>query len=109
MSTTPNLLAQLKSTGTSVLDALRNRYTPEGPGSLTAGPGSVLDQRAVQLQNLLPQHQLLQPAQLPLAPADRIDPHAQYGDRTPEQRIDVTEMTKPLGSGLAGIRRKGSK
>ena len=42
------------------------------------------------------------PAPVPVpqkpSPADRVNPKGKYGDKTPEQRIDVKDYLKPLGS-----------
>lgn len=102
----PGILDQIKQTGSAVMDALRSRYLAGPPqGAPSGGPGSVLDQKNVQLQPLLPPQAPLVPTHVELPQAQSPDPSAAYGTRPGEQRIDTSEMTQPLGSGLSGIKR----
>jgi hypothetical protein len=92
----------------SLIDAVKSRYLSGPAGaSLTAGPGSVLDQHNQQIQHLAPMapvHQTVPPSSGPY-PQDLVHP-APYGSRPGEKLIDTTEMTRPLGSGFSGIKRK---
>jgi hypothetical protein len=72
---------------------------PQGQNIMEDGPG--LAERARQtkatVNSLTPETTL--PKATPAADnPDKINKHAKYGDRKGETRIDVSQMTKPLGS-----------
>jgi hypothetical protein len=91
----------------SLIDAVKSRYLSGPPNApITGGPGSVLDQHNQQIQRLTP----MAPVHPNVAPSgpypqDLVHP-APYGSRPGEKLIDTTEMTRPLGSGFSGIKRK---
>jgi hypothetical protein len=90
----------------SLINAVKSRYLSGSPGaSLTAGPGSVLDQRNTQMQPLLPQQSLApHPAVGGPSPQDLVHP-APYGTRPGQKLIDTTDMLRPLGSGFSNVKR----
>jgi hypothetical protein len=98
----PGIFEQLKG-------LLQDRYAAGPPkGYPSAGPGSVLDNKNMQLQQLMPNPQpLLSPQQsLPMKPQPQMpapDPTAAYGTRPGEKRIDVSEYQRPL-SGFSGVK-----
>ena len=85
----------------SMLDTLRS-FSGTAP---SAGANSVLGQQAAARQQATtPQAPVnVVPAQTQSYP---MNPSARYGDRSGEQRIDTSQMTRPLLGGLSGVKRK---
>lgn len=104
MSSAPSFLAQLKSLGSTAVDAVKGRYASGPPaGAPSAGPGSVLDQHTSQIRSMSPSADT--PRSIAPSPAASSVGSGAYGSRPGEKRFDVSNMTKPLG-GLSGLQRK---
>lgn len=66
----------------------------------SAGAGLAAKQEAVdQIKRPL----VSAPVQVPTSPVDLLHPHALYGDRAGEQRINTADMTRRLG--FSGVKR----
>jgi hypothetical protein len=108
----PGFLQALSDAARAIGDNIKTRYfSPSGAQSnanpqLSAGPGSVLGDKNVQLQQLSPTPGgTSSAAQMPATNPTLSRQQLPYGSGQPgEQRIDVTDMVKPLG-GLSGVRR----
>jgi len=110
----PSFLQALTDAAHAAIENVKTKYfSPSGAQAgatpqLGAAPGSVLGDRNVQLQSLQPQEVpggMSSAAQNPAANPTLSRQQLPYGSGQPgEQRIDTTDMTKPLG-GLTGVRR----
>ena len=110
----PSFLQALTDAAHAAIENVKTKYfSPSGAQAgatpqLGAAPGSVLGDRNVQLQSLQPQEVpggMSSAAQNPAANPTLSRQQLPYGSGQPgEQRIDTTDMTRPLG-GLTGVRR----
>ena len=110
----PNFLQALTDAAHAAIENVKTKYfSPSGAQAgatpqLGAPPGSVLGDRNAELQSLQPQEVpggMSSAAQNPTANPTLSQQQLPYGSGQPgEQRIDTTDMTKPLG-GLSGVRR----
>jgi hypothetical protein len=99
----PGVLDAIRQYASSALDNLKSRFTtPGGQPVIQAGPGSALDTKNNQLQQLQPQqpYSALQ-QNAPMLTNPTLS-HAQspYGTQPGEQRIDTSGMT-----GFTNIKR----
>src|SRR5208337_632862 len=108
----PSFLRALTDAAHAAIENVKTKYfSPSGAQAnatpqLSAGPGSVQGDKNVQLQQLSPTPGgMSSAAQNPAANPTLSRHQLPYGSGQPgEERIDVTDYTKPLG-GLSGVRR----
>ena len=113
-TSSPGFLQALTDAAHAAIENVKTKYfSPSGAQAgatpqLGAPPGSVLGDRNAELQSLQPQEVpggMSSAAQNPTANPTLSQQQLPYGSGQPgEQRIDTTDMTKPLG-GLTGVRR----
>ena len=113
-TSSPGFLQALTDAAHAAIENVKTKYfSPSGAQAgatpqLGAPPGSVLGDRNAELQSLQPQEVpggMSSAAQNPTANPTLSQQQLPYGSGQPgEQRIDTTDMTKPLG-GLSGVRR----
>ena len=113
-TSSPGFLQALTDAAHAAIENVKTKYfSPSGAQAgatpqLGAPPGSVLGDRNAELQSLQPQEVpggMSSAAQNPTANPTLSQQQLPYGAGQPgEQRIDTTDMTKPLG-GLSGVRR----
>ena len=102
--TQPGFLQALSDAAHAAIENVKTRFGGAN-GQLSAAPGSVLGGQNAQLQQLSPTPGgMSSAAQNPVANPTLSQQQLPYGSRPGEQRIDTTDMTKPLG-GLSGVRR----
>lgn len=102
----PGFVDALRQAAQAIGENLKTRFGQGPPtGQLGAASGSVLGDKNAQLQMLSPTPGgYSSAAQSPVANPTLSRQQLPYGSYPGEQRIDTTEMIKPLG-GLSGVRR----
>jgi hypothetical protein len=78
----------------SIIDQAKEAFKNLVPESKAIGSKGKMIQEYVDAVNKKP----VQPKAAPPSSSDAVKPGAKYGDRAGEQRIDTTDMTKPLAT-----------